>query len=94
MGYHVLAFDYRGYGDSSLLSPNEQTMTKDLQTAIRYARSAKFPHKKKNVVVIVHGHSLGTGVAVKAGANMAGDRHRPDGYILEAAFNNMKDEVG
>jgi alpha-beta hydrolase superfamily lysophospholipase len=62
MGYHVLAFDYRGYGSSTYVKPNESTLVSDAQTAWNWLQGM---NKNGSAKVVVHGHSLGTGVASK-----------------------------
>ena len=61
MGYHVLAIDYRGYGDSSKVVPNQTTMVEDAQTAFDWLQ--KYSHPSTSI--FIWGHSLGTGVASK-----------------------------
>ncbi len=70
MGYYVLAFDYRGYADSTYLFPNEDTMAEDAVAAIRYVHKELI--QKSRPKIIVHGHSLGTGVSCRVGAILAG----------------------
>ncbi|KAJ7419296.1 Monoacylglycerol lipase ABHD12 [Willisornis vidua] len=57
LGYHVVTFDYRGWGDS-IGSPSERGMTYDALHVFDWikARSGDNP-------VYIWGHSLGTGVA-------------------------------
>ena len=102
LGYHVLAFDYRGYGDSSFAFPDEETMLQDALAAFDFASSRICPPPEEEdgsgraAKIIVHGHSLGTGVATRLGAALSseeGRRRRPSAYVLEAPFNRMADEV-
>jgi uncharacterized protein len=60
LGLNLLAFDYRGYGESSG-SPSENGLYRDAEAAYRYLR------EKLGVApdrIIVFGHSLGSAVAV------------------------------
>ncbi len=106
LGYHVLAFDYRGYGDSSFAFPDEETMLQDALAAFDFASSRLCPPPPEEeeggsgraAKIVVHGHSLGTGVATRLGAALSsreeeGRRRRPSAYVLEAPFNRMADEV-
>ena len=62
-GYHVLALDYRGYGDSTprRFYPDEPSMTADAVAAFDWVSARVEPGT--NTRVIVNGHSLGTGVS-------------------------------
>ena len=39
LGYYVLAFDYRGYGDSTNISPSEASVVADARTALDWLTS-------------------------------------------------------
>ena len=57
LGYYTLTIDYRGYGDSVMSLPlNETTLVEDAKAAIRLVRR-KFGDKPK---LIIYGHSMGT----------------------------------
>ena len=88
MGHYVLAIDYRGYGDSSWISPSQTSMVHDAQTALEWLTQRSHP----NANIFVWGHSLGTGVASKL-CNVLSRDSAVSGYILEAPFNRMFDEV-
>jgi hypothetical protein len=62
MGYHVLLFDYRGYGSSTYVKPKESTLVSDAQTAWNWLQGM---NKNGFAEIVVYGHSLGTGVASK-----------------------------
>uniref|UniRef100_A0A2P2I2R6 Monoacylglycerol lipase ABHD12-like n=1 Tax=Hirondellea gigas TaxID=1518452 RepID=A0A2P2I2R6_9CRUS len=89
MGFHVITFDYRGYGDSSRVSPSEEGLVEDARCVYRYIRRVV----GGNSPVIVWGHSLGTGVSCHAVRTLCDEGRGPDALILEAPFNNMRDEV-
>lgn len=62
MGFHVILFDYRGFGDSEG-NPTEAGLTADAHTIWQYLHnSAMSMFGAQPSVWIVHGHSLGTGV--------------------------------
>ncbi|XP_050680440.1 lysophosphatidylserine lipase ABHD12-like isoform X2 [Leptidea sinapis] len=100
MDFHTIAFDYRGYGDSTNIVPSERGVVEDsvvvydwLNNTIRAAQ--------KRPAVFVWGHSLGTGIS----SHMLGNLQelsqavetkplpQANGLILEAPFNNLADEV-
>lgn len=79
-GYGVLAIAYRGYPGSSG-SPSEHGLLEDGRAAYDFARKhAPTSH------IIVHGHSLGSGVAVGISAE-----RRVLAAILDAPFTNLED---
>ena len=59
LGYYVLAVDYRGYGDSTVISPTEASCVRDARAALAWL-TAKLGDQVK---VVVWGHSLGTAIA-------------------------------
>ncbi len=84
LGFSVFAVDYRGFGQSSDVSPSEAYAYEDAEAAWDYlARLA--PGRQRFIV----GHSLGGAIA----AELA--RRRPDasGVVLEATFTSVKDMV-
>ncbi|GFQ66462.1 lysophosphatidylserine lipase ABHD12 [Trichonephila clavata] len=65
---HVITFDYRGFGDSTYLSPTAKTLEEDA--------TAMFQWLKKYVPtsrIIVWGHSMGTGIAIRLSQALAND---------------------
>ncbi|NCB49821.1 MAG: alpha/beta hydrolase [Alphaproteobacteria bacterium] len=76
-GYAVLAIEYDGFGEQSG-TPKEENMIENALAGFRFLR-------QKGHLVIVHGHSLGTAVAL----GMT-DFVRPSAFILEAPFYSMK----
>lgn len=85
-GCSVLAFDYRGYGQSSGPGPSEQNIFEDAEAALQYLITERHiaPHN-----ITVCGHSIGGAVAI----NLA-SRH-PDiaRLIVESSFTAMRDAV-
>lgn len=53
LGYHVIAMDYRGFADSSDISPTENGCVSDSFAMYRYIRNLT------NSPVFIYGHSLG-----------------------------------
>ena len=60
LGFHVVSFAYRGFGDSSG-SPTPEGVVHDTIYVYQHLRGLAGPHP-----VIVYGHSLGTGIAARA----------------------------
>ena len=92
MGYHVLAIDYRGYGDSSKITPCQTTMVKDANAAVDWLKKNSHP----SASIFIWGHSLGTGVTSKLAYDLTfpeGTFPRLSGIFLEAPFNRMLNEV-
>lgn len=87
-GYHVFAFDYRGYADSMPPSPTETGLVRDAIAVYKYVTSVT-----KNPI-FAWGHSLGTGVGCHTMAALAKlNIHAPRVLVLESPFNNIRDEV-
>ena len=92
MGYHVLAIDYRGYGDSDWFIPSQTSMVEDARAAFDFLNCRAHPLAN----IFIWGHSLGTGVTSKLAHDLSIDENveqKPKGLILEAPFNRMLDEV-
>ncbi|KAL1516906.1 hypothetical protein ABEB36_000739 [Hypothenemus hampei] len=86
--FHVIAFDYRSYGDSSKLPPSELALVDDVLTIFQWVRQ----HTKSNI--FIWGHSLGTSLSTHALLKIQEmNLSQPVGLILEAPFNNMKEEI-
>lgn len=78
-GFSVLVYDYRGYGTSEG-SPSETNTYKDIDAAYRYlTEDRNIPSTR----IIVHGRSLGGGVATDLAA-----REPVGGLILESTFTS------
>lgn len=88
MNYHVIAFDYRSYGDSSPISPTEMGVVADGKYMFKWVQE-----RAKTSPLYVWGHSLGTGVSSHALALLAQEGKKADGLILESPFNNLRDEL-
>jgi predicted alpha/beta-hydrolase family hydrolase len=62
-GYRVLAFDFAGYGSSTM--PRQKTYVEDLRTAVSYLRDRGTPR------VVIMGASMGATMSVVAAAAIA-----------------------
>jgi pimeloyl-ACP methyl ester carboxylesterase len=60
-GLPVLAFDYRGYGDSEAIRPEERRMLEDGESGVAYLSERGFPTDH----VIVYGSGLGAVIAAE-----------------------------
>lgn len=79
-GVDVLLLDYRGYGRSEG-HPSEEGLYRDAEAAYRHLRDEREVPAEK---ILLHGHSLGGAVAVKAAAE------RPvAGLIVSAGFATL-----
>lgn len=87
-GYHVIAFDYRGYGDSLPASPTESGLVQDAIAVYKYITSIT------TNPIFAWGHSLGTGVGCHTMAKLKQlNIFGPRVIVLESPFNNIRDEV-
>lgn len=84
-GFSVLAVDYRGWGQSTPITPSEQTIMQD--AALAWAElQRRAPEPTQHVI---YGHSMGSGVAVSLASQLP-----PTSYgavILESAFTSFAD---
>ncbi|XP_035894064.1 lysophosphatidylserine lipase ABHD12 isoform X2 [Anopheles stephensi] len=88
LNYHVIAMDYRGYGDSANLSPTERGVVYDALAVYQYITSVT-----KNPVYL-WGHSLGTGVSTHLLSLLTEmSLPGPKALVLESPFNNIKEEI-
>jgi uncharacterized protein len=82
LGLSLLAFDYRGYGESGG-SPTERGLYSDADAAYRYLRQDLGVPPER---IIVFGHSLGSAVAVDLASRVA-----IAGLILEGAVTSVRE---
>jgi pimeloyl-ACP methyl ester carboxylesterase len=90
LGLHTLIFDYRGFGDSSGAPSGLQAgFDTDCAAAISWFIERGVPASR----IILWGHSLGTGVAVKVASDLqAGAPPRPlRALVLEAPYTSLMD---
>ncbi|PIK61417.1 putative monoacylglycerol lipase ABHD12 [Apostichopus japonicus] len=87
MDVHVIAVDYRGFGDSGGIATADK-IQHDMETVYKWAKE-----RTKNSEVYIWGHSLGTGLSSVFTANLCKAGKCPSGLILESPFNNLLDEV-
>ncbi|KAM9466986.1 lysophosphatidylserine lipase ABHD12 [Clarias gariepinus] len=87
LGYHVVTFDYRGWGDSEG-SPSERGMTQDALFLYQWLKQ-----RIGNNPLYIWGHSLGTGVATNLARRLCDRGTPPDAVILESPFTNIREEA-
>lgn len=86
MGADVACFDYRGYGDSDG-SPSESGLALDA----RAAWDALMARGVRAGSVVIHGESLGGGVAVRLASELCKNGTPPAGLIVQASFTRLRD---
>jgi fermentation-respiration switch protein FrsA (DUF1100 family) len=82
LGLNLLAFDYRGYGESEGV-PTESGLYKDADAAYHYLRNQRGVPPER---IIIFGHSLGSAVAVDLASRVP-----TGGLILEGALTSVVD---
>jgi len=82
MGYNLMVFDYRGYGESEG-EPSEEGTYQDAEAAWEY-----LVRERKTVPssIVVVGRSLGGAVAA-----WLAQRHTPHSLVLESTFTSLHD---
>jgi fermentation-respiration switch protein FrsA (DUF1100 family) len=84
LGLNLLAFDYRGYGESGGV-PSEEGLYRDAQAAWRYLTETEHVSPDR---IVLFGHSLGSAVAVELAT-----RVQPAGLILEGALSSVTERA-
>lgn len=85
-GLNVLAFDYRGYGQSSFVHPSEKRWREDADAAIHYLTDTR--HVPISSLILA-GRGLGANLALETAA----DRHDLAGVILEDPIEAPTDAI-
>ena len=83
LGLSVLLIDYRGYGKSSLIFPNEKRLYEDAEAAWQYLTDIQKIEPNK---IITYGHSLGGAIAIE----LATKHPEMGGLITEGTFTSIK----
>lgn len=84
-GYSVLAVDYRGWGESSQITPSETSIRQDALLAWTELKK----HQPKTGQRVIYGHSMGSGVAVDLASHLSPADY--GGLVLESAFTSFTD---
>lgn len=82
LGLNLLAFDYRGYGESDG-APSEAGLYRDADAAYRYLREDRSVPASR---IIIFGHSLGSAVAIDLASRVPSA-----GLIVEGALSSAVD---
>lgn len=85
-GFNVLALDYRGWGQSSAITPSEETIVADA----RLAWAELVRREPRASQRVIYGHSMGSGVAVQLASQLTYPQDY-SGLILESAFTSFAD---
>lgn len=86
--YHVICWDYRGYGDSSDIEPTETGLVSDAKFVYKWVLNQTTSN------IFLWGHSLGTGVSTHMLGDLSKENiKKPRGLILESPFNSFTDEI-
>ena len=80
LGLNLLAFDYRGYGESGG-RPTEEGLYRDADAAYRYLRDVRHVPAER---IVLFGHSLGSAVAVELASHVPAA-----GLMLEGALTSV-----
>lgn len=81
-GVNILAFDYRGFGESTG-TPDEPGLYADARAAYDFLRTRYHVPAER---IILYGHSLGTGVAVQLATSVAAGA-----LVLHAPYTSLPD---
>jgi uncharacterized protein len=84
LGLSLLAFDYRGYGESEG-APSEDGLYRDADAAYRYLRDTLGVPPER---IVVFGHSLGSAVAIELVSRVPAA-----GLILDGALTSVVDRA-
>lgn len=87
MFFHVIAFDYRCYGDSTKGELTEMGIVEDSVELYKWVR------QQTNASIYFWGHSLGSSLSSHTIAKLRDDDVVPAGLFLEAPFNTLRDEI-
>lgn len=85
MNLHVIAIDYRGFGDSTGI-PSEPGVLEDTYEAYKWIKE-----RCQDAPLYIWGHSLGTAISTNLVKFLNGKGEYIDGLILESPFNNLRD---
>ena len=83
----VLLIDYRGYGKSSPIFPNEARVDEDALAAWQYLTQVQQIEPQR---IFVYGHSLGGAIAIE----LATKHPEMAGLITEGTFTSIRDMAG
>jgi uncharacterized protein len=84
LGYAIVLFDYRGFGQSEGDFPTESQVYADAEAAWNYVvKTRAIPANR----VVIYGHSIGGAIAV----NLASKHPEAAALIVQSSFTSMRD---
>jgi len=86
LGVNVLAFDYRGYGQSQFAHPSEARWREDAEWALNYLTATR--HVAANSIIL-DGRDLGANLALE----VAGEHPELAGVVLESPLDSPADAI-
>ncbi len=84
LGLNLLAFDYRGYGFSANIHPDEQRMLEDAESAWRYLTSTRSIPPGRIV-------PYGAGVGASLAASLAENHPETPALIIDSPYSDLLD---
>ncbi|KAF2896002.1 hypothetical protein ILUMI_10169 [Ignelater luminosus] len=87
MFFHIIAFDYRGYADSTAVKPSEEGIVQDSIQLYKWLR------EQTDAKIYFWGHSLGSALSTHTAARLRSEDIVPMGLFLEAPFTTLKEEI-
>ncbi|XP_038066186.1 lysophosphatidylserine lipase ABHD12-like [Patiria miniata] len=87
MDFHVVALDYRGFGDSSGW-PSAEGVVDDAESSYRWVLE-----RSKGAPIYVWGHSMGSGIGSAMVKRLCKSGLCPQGLILESPYSSMHDAM-
>ncbi|KAK4873293.1 hypothetical protein RN001_015322 [Aquatica leii] len=85
--FHVFAFDYRSYGDSTPGTLSEEGLVQDTVALYKWLRN------NTKADIYVWGHSMGTAVAAHTVDRLKQDGLVPMGLVLESPYTTLREEA-
>lgn len=85
-GFAIVAVDYRGWGESTVIVPSEETIAADALAAWAEVQRRQ-PDARRRVI---YGHSMGSAVAVRLASQLHAGRDY-GALVIESAFTRMPD---
>jgi len=86
VGVNILAFDYRGYGQSQFVRPSESRWRDDAESALQYLTATRHAAAGS---IILDGHDLGANLALE----VASAHPELAGVVMESPMNSPVDLI-
>jgi abhydrolase domain-containing protein 12 len=84
-GTYVVTFDYRGFGDSSKVFPDEKSILSDCIGLFKWIVEQGV--SPQNIILV--GHSLGSGISLTVAHELTKKRIPPGGVVTLAAYTSI-----